>query len=84
MKKFLFVAFALFAASCSADNNLEDALYNVVETTAEMALDSLNQVVDKELKSHTGIDSLGSRIRATDTLNVEREVKRELIRVLSE
>ncbi|MBB6610602.1 hypothetical protein H7F15_06110 [Pontibacter sp. Tf4] len=84
MKKILYVAVALSMASCSADNALEDTLYNVVEAGANMAIDSLHQAADRELERHTGIDSLASRISASDTINVEREVKRKIIESLSE
>lgn len=83
MKKILFVAIALCAASCSAENDLQETLNNVVESGTNMALDSLHNIADKELQRHTGVDSLASRIRSADTINVEREVKRELLRQLS-
>ncbi|NEM99052.1 hypothetical protein [Pontibacter burrus] len=84
MKKILYVAIALCTASCSIDNNLEDTLYNVVESGANMAIDSLHHAANKELERHTGIDSLASKISAADTINVEREIKRKIIESLSE
>ena len=83
MKKILYVAIALSAVSCSTENNLEDALYNAVESGANMAIDSLHNAANEELKRHTGIDSLASKIKAADTINVEREVKRKIIEELS-
>lgn len=44
-----------------------------------MALDSLQNMADKELQGQTGVDSLATRFRSADTIDVEREVKRELI-----
>ena len=84
MKKTLYIAILLFAASCSARNDLQGALENVVETGTDMALDSLKNIADKELQRHTGVDSLATRLRSVDTIDVEREVKRELLRQLSE
>ncbi len=84
MKKILFVALALSAVSCSTENNLEETLYNVAESGANMIIDSLHHAADKEIKRHTDLDSLASRVAAIDTINVEREVKRELIKILSE
>ena len=84
MKKLLYVAIALCATSCSSDNNLQDTLYNVVEDSASMAIDSLHQAANKELERHTGIDSLATKIRAVDTLDVEREIERGLKRRIIE
>ncbi|MFD2515203.1 hypothetical protein ACFSRY_15120 [Pontibacter locisalis] len=88
MKKLLYVAIALSATACSTENNLQDTLYNAVESGANMAIDSLHQTANKELKRHTGIDSLATKIGAADTINVEREiergVKRKIIEQLSE
>jgi hypothetical protein len=83
MKKLLYVAIALLTASCSVENDIQDTLYNVVESGANMAMDSLHNAANKELEKHTGIDSLASKIGSADTINVEREVKREIIRQLS-
>ena len=84
MKKVLYLIMALGAVSCTTENNVKDTLYNVMESGANMAVDSLHRVANKELERRTGIDSLASKIGAADTINVEREVKRELIKVLSE
>lgn len=84
MKKLLFVAIALSATACSSDNNLQDTLYNVVESSANMAIDSLHQTADRELERHTGIDSLATRIGAADTIDVEREIERGVKRRIIE
>lgn len=84
IKKILYVAIALSAASCSAKNDLQETFENVVETGSNMALDSLQNIADKELRGQTGVDSLATRFRSADTINVEREVKRELIERLSQ
>ncbi|WP_242920708.1 hypothetical protein [Pontibacter liquoris] len=83
MKKYLYVAIALVFASCSTESDLRDTLYNVVESGATMALDSLHNTANKELERHTGIDSLTTKMKAIDTINVERELKREIIEQLS-
>ena len=49
-----------------------------------MALNSLQNVANEELQRHTGVDSLETRVRSADTIDVEREVKRELLKQLSE
>lgn len=84
MKKILYVAIAISAASCSERNDLQETFENVVGAGSAMALDSLQHMADKELQGHTGVDSLASRVRSVDTIDVEREVKRELIERLSE
>lgn len=84
MKKYLYVAIALFATSCSAENDLQDTLYNVVESRATMAMDTLYQTANNELERHTGIDSLATKMKAADTINVERVIKREILERLSE
>lgn len=84
MKKFLYVAITLFASSCSTENDLQDTLYKVVESSANTALDLLHNAANNELERHTGIDSLATRMKAADTINVEREAKREIIERLSE
>jgi hypothetical protein len=84
MKKLIYSALLLCTVSCSMENNLEDKLYDAVESGANIAIDSLENSVDKELQRHTGIDSVASKIRSVDTINVEREVKREIIKRLSE
>ncbi|SIT77508.1 hypothetical protein [Pontibacter indicus] len=84
MKKLLFVALAFGAASCSSDHNLEDTLYNVAEAGATMVIDSLHHSANKELERYTGIDSLAHKIGAVDTINVEREVEREVKRRIIE
>lgn len=83
MKKILYVAIALSAAACSARNDLQETFENVVEAGSDMALDSLQHRADKELQGHTGVDSLAARFRSADTLDVKREVRRELIERLS-
>ncbi|MBC5992276.1 hypothetical protein [Pontibacter cellulosilyticus] len=84
MKKLLYVAIALSATACSTDNNLQDTLYNVAESGATMAIDSLHQAANKELERHTGIDSLATKIGSADTINVEREIERGIKRKLIE
>ncbi|MEJ8804498.1 hypothetical protein [Pontibacter sp. H249] len=84
MKKLLYVAIALSATACSTENNLENTLYNVVESGANMAIDSLHQAANKELERHTGIDSLATKIGAADTINVEREIERGVKRRIIE
>lgn len=85
MKKLLYVAaIALGATACSSENDLQDTLYNVVESSANMAIDSLHQAADKELERHTGIDSLATIIRTADTIDVEREVERTVKRKIIE
>ncbi|MEJ8755538.1 hypothetical protein WG947_00905 [Pontibacter sp. H259] len=85
MKKLLYVAiFALSTTACSSENNLEDKLYNVVENSANMAIDSLHHAANKELERHTGIDSLATKIRAADTIDVEREIERGVKRKIIE
>ncbi|PRY05041.1 hypothetical protein CLV24_13158 [Pontibacter ummariensis] len=84
MKKILYLAIVLFAVSCSERNDLQETFGNIVETGANMALDSLQNVANEELQRQTGVDSLATRIRSTDTIDVEREVKRELLKQLSE
>ncbi|AKD05859.1 hypothetical protein PKOR_20350 [Pontibacter korlensis] len=84
MKKILYVAIVLFAASCSERNGVQGAFENIVETGTNMALDSLQNIADKELQRHTGVDWLTTKIRSADTINVEREAKRALIEQLSE
>ncbi|PKV75138.1 hypothetical protein [Pontibacter ramchanderi] len=84
MKKLLYVALALSATACSPDHNLEDALYRVAEAGATVVIDSLHHTANKELERYTGIDSLTSRIGAMDTINVEREVEREVKRRIIE
>jgi 4-hydroxybenzoate polyprenyltransferase len=85
MKKLLYVAIALCATTaCSTENNLENTLYNVVESGANMAMDSLHQAANKELERHTGIDSLATKIGAADTINVEREIERGVKRRIIE
>ena len=84
MKKILYVAIVLFAASCSESNDLQETFGNIVETGAITALDSLQNVANEELQRHTGVDSMATRLRAADTIDVEREVKRELLKQLSE
>ena len=85
MKKLLFVVtIALSATACSSDNNLQDTLYNVVESGASMAIDSLHNAANKELERHTGIDSLATKIGAEDTINVEREIERGVKRRIIE
>ena len=84
MKKFLYVAIALLASSCSTESDLQDTLYKVVESSANMALDSLHKAANDELERHTGIDSLATKMKAADTINLEREVEREIIKQLSE
>jgi len=83
MRKLLYVAIALCVTSCSTENNLEDTLYKVVESGASMALDSLHHAADKELERHTGIDSMATKLRMADTINVDREIKREVIERLA-
>ncbi|MBF9255162.1 hypothetical protein I2I11_17825 [Pontibacter sp. 172403-2] len=83
MKKFLYVAAALLASSCSTENDLQDTLYDVAESSANMALDSLHNAVNKELERHTGIDSLVTKMKAADTINLEREIEQEIIEQLS-
>ncbi|WP_299700532.1 hypothetical protein [uncultured Pontibacter sp.] len=84
MKKLLYVAIAVSATACSSDNNLQDTLYNVVESGANMALDSLHHTANKELERYTGIDSLANKIGAVDTINVEREIERGVKRRIIE
>ncbi|MFD3003868.1 hypothetical protein ACFS7Z_26165 [Pontibacter toksunensis] len=84
MKKILYIAIALGAASCSARNDLQETFGNVVEAGTDMALDTLQNIADEELQSHTGIDSLATRLHSADTIDVEREVKHELLKQLSE
>lgn len=85
MKKLLYVAVIAFSATaCSSDNNLQDTLYNVVESGANMAIDSLHNAANKELERHTGIDSLATIIGTVDTIDVEREVEREVKRRIIE
>ncbi|MDO6391303.1 hypothetical protein Q4E40_14275 [Pontibacter sp. BT731] len=84
MKKLLYVAIALCATSCSSDHNLEDTLYNVVESGATMVMDSLHHTANKELERYTGIDSLANKIGAVDTINVEREIERGVKRRIIE
>ena len=84
MKKSLYVAIALLASSCSTENDLQDTFYNVVESSTNMALDSLHKAANDELERHTGIDSLATKMKAADTINLEREVEREIIKQLSE
>ena len=84
MKKLLYVAIALTAISCSSENNLEDTFYHVVESGATMVIDSLHHTANKELERYTGIDSLANKINAVDTINVEREIEREVKRKLIE
>lgn len=83
MKKILYIALAISAFSCTAETDLEGRLYDLVESSADMAMDTLHNVADKELQRHTGIDSLSARIRSADTIDVEREVKRALLKELS-
>jgi hypothetical protein len=83
-KKILYVAIAISTASCSARNDLQETFDNVVEAGSDMALDSLQNMADRELQGHTGVDSLATRLRSADTIDVEREAKRELIERLSE
>lgn len=84
MKKFLYIALAFSAVSCSSDNNLEDTFYNVVESGATMVIDSLHHTANKELERYTGIDSLANKIGAADTINVEREIERGVKRRIIE
>ena len=84
MKQFLYVAIALFASSCSTESDLQDTFYKAVESGASVALDSLHNAANNELERHTGIDSLATRMKAADTITVEREVEREIIERLSE
>ncbi|WP_018477596.1 hypothetical protein [Pontibacter roseus] len=84
MKKLLYVAIVLSATSCSSDNNLQDTLYNIAESGANMAIDSLHHTANKELERYTGIDSLANKVRAIDTINVEREIERGVKRRLIE
>ncbi|MBF8963781.1 hypothetical protein I0P70_11015 [Pontibacter sp. FD36] len=84
MKKLLYVAMALSFTACSFENDLEDTLYRVAESGANMVLDSLHHTANKELDRYTGIDSLSSKIGAMDTLNVEREIERGVKRRIIE
>ena len=84
MKKLLYVALALCATACSSENNLQDKLYNVVESSASMAIDSLHHAANKELERHTGIDSLATKIGAADSINIEREIERGVKRRIIE
>ena len=84
MKNLLYVALALCAMSCTSQNNLEDTLYNVVKTGSNMAIDSLSNAANKEIERHIGIDSLATKLVAVDSINVERELKRGIIKILSE
>ncbi len=84
MKTILYVAIVVFAVSCSERGDLQRTFGSIVETGANMALDSLQNVTNEELQRRTGVDSLATRLRAVDTIDVEREVKRELLKQLSE
>ncbi|SIR02450.1 hypothetical protein [Pontibacter lucknowensis] len=84
MKKLLYVAIALSATACSSENNLQDTLYNIAESGASMALDSLHHTANRELERYTGIDSLANKIGAVDTINVERKIERGVKRRLIE
>lgn len=84
MKKILYLTIALCAVSCSAESDFQNTLYNVAASGTDMALDSLQQAANKELEKHTGVDSLATKIRSSDTIHVERAVKQELIDLLSE
>ena len=84
MKKILYVAIALGAASCSARNDLQETFESVVGAGTGMALDTLQSIADEELQRHTGADSLVARIHSADTVDVERVVRRELLKQLSE
>ena len=84
MKKILYVAIALGAASCSARNDLQETFENIVGAGTVMALDTLQSMADEELQRYTGADSLATRIHSADTVDVERAVRRELLKQLSE
>lgn len=84
MKKLLFVAIAFSATACSSDSSLQDTIYNAVESSTNIAIDSLHNAANKELQRHTGIDSLATRIGAADTINFEREIERGVKRKIIE
>ena len=84
MKKILYLAIVLFAASCSESGNIQNTFENVVEVGTNMALDSLQNIADEELQRYTGVDSLTTRLQATDTIDAEKLIKNELLKQLSE
>ena len=84
MKKTLYMAIALGAASCSAKNDLQETFENVVGAGTNMVLDILQSMADEELQRPAGVASLATSIHSADTVDVERAVRRELLKQLSE